>query len=89
MGYETVPKLWLKYKRTVWDYSKSNILSIRNSLKETNWPSMFEGLSVDQRVELFTNRLHSTIKENIPSRVLSFNDKDPPWITRQIKTAIK
>ena len=78
-----------KYKRTVWNYSKSNILSIRNSLKETNWPSMFEGLSVDQRVELFTNRLHSTIKANIPSRVLSFNDKDPPWITRQVKTAIK
>ena len=78
-----------KYKRTVWDYSKSNILSIRNSLKETNWPSMFQGLSVDQRVELFTNRLHSTIKANIPSRVLSFNDKDPPWITRQVKTAIE
>ena len=77
-----------KYKITVWDYSKSNILSIRNSL-ETKWPSMFERLSVDQRVELSTNRLHSTIKANIRSRVLSFNDKDPPWITRQVKTAIK
>ena len=40
-------------------------------------------------VEVFTNKLYGIIKANIPSRILSFNDKDPPWITRQVKTAIK
>ena len=40
-------------------------------------------------VEAFANKLYGIIKTNIPSRILSFNDKDPPWITRQVKTAIK
>ena len=29
------------------------------------------------------------MKANIPSRVLSINDMDPPWIARQIKFEIK
>ena len=40
-------------------------------------------------IEVFTNKLYGIIKANIPNRVLSFNDKDPPWITRQVKSAIK
>ena len=44
------------YKRTVWDYSKANIPTIRNCLKETNWLSVFQGLNVDQMVEVFTNK---------------------------------
>ena len=40
-------------------------------------------------VAILTNKLYANIKANIPSRILSFNDKDPPWITRQVKTAIK
>ena len=77
------------YKRTVWDYSKANIPTIRNCLKETNWLSEFQGLNVDQMVEVFTNKLFRILKANIPSRILSINDKDPPWITRQVKAAVK
>ena len=40
-------------------------------------------------VDVFTNKLYGIIKANIPSRILSFNDKDPPWITRQVKTAMR
>ena len=74
------------YKRTAWDYSKSDIQSIR---EQTDWPLIFQGLNTDQMVDVFTNKLYRMIKANIPSRILSFNDKDPPWITRQVKTAIK
>ena len=34
-------------KRTVWDYLKSDIQSIRTSLQQTNWPSKFQCFSVD------------------------------------------
>ena len=77
------------YKRTVWDYSKSDIQSIRDSLQQTDWPLTLQGLNTDQMVDVFTNKLYGILKANIPSRILSFNDKDPPWITRQVKTAIK
>ena len=77
------------YKKTVWDYSKANIPTIRNCLKETNWLSVFQDLNVDQMVEVFANKLFRILKANIPSRVLSINDKDPPWITRQVKAVVK
>ena len=44
---------------------------------------------MDQMVEVFTNKLYSILKANIPSRVLSIKDKDPPWIKRQVKAAVK
>ena len=50
---------------------------------------MFQDLNVDQMVEVFTNKLYSIMKVNVPSRVPSINDKDPPWITRQVKAAVK
>ena len=77
------------YKRTVWDYSKSNVQSIRGLLQQTDWPLTFQGLNADQMTELFTNKLFGIIKANIPNKILRLNDKDPPWITRQVKTAIK
>ncbi len=40
-------------------------------------------------VDIFTNKLYDIIKGNNPSKVFSFNDKDPPWITNQVKTAVK
>jgi len=77
------------YKKTVWDYSKANIPTIRNCLKETNWLSVLQDLNVDQMAEVFTNKLIRILKANVPSRVLSINNKDPPWITRQVKAAVK
>ena len=55
----------------------------------TDWPLAFHGLNADQMTELFANKLFGIIKANIPNKILRLNDKDPPWITRQVKTAIK
>ena len=38
---------------------------------------------------IFTNEIYSILSAYIPNRVVKFNDKDPPWISNDVKTAIK
>ena len=39
--------------------------------------------------EVFTESINSTLASYIPNRIVKFCDKDPPWISPHIKTAIK
>ena len=38
---------------------------------------------------LFTETILSIFTDNIPNQIIKCNDKDPPWISSEIKTAIK
>ena len=40
-------------------------------------------------VEIFTNSLSEIFSEYIPNKVVKFDDRDPPWMKRELKTAIK
>ena len=77
------------YKRTVWDYSKADILNIKRVLRKVNWPLCLNGLGSNEMVDKFYEVLKSTFSENIPNKIVQFNDKDPPWISREVKRAIK
>ena len=77
------------YKRTLWDYSKADSQSIRNTINELDWHSHFSGLGPEEMTEVFTINLYSIFSSNIPNKVVTCNDKDPPWITPQLKKSIK
>ena len=38
---------------------------------------------------IFTDNLLSILSANIPNREIKCSDKDPPWVTPALKTAIK
>ena len=69
------------YKRTIWDYPKANEQAICDSINAVNWPDNFRDLDSKEMVKVFTDKL--------PNKIVKFNDKDQPWITPQLKTAIK
>ena len=77
------------YKRTIWDYSKANMQSIRNDLQAIDWHTRFDALGSEEMTEVFTASIYATMTSYIPNRVVKCCDKDPPWITPRIKTAIK
>ena len=77
------------YKRNVWDYCKADILNIRSILRNVNWHFCFYGMEPNEMVDKFYEILKSTFSENIPNKIIQFNDKDPPWITQEVKSAIK
>ena len=39
--------------------------------------------------EIFTSVLHSVLSSHIPNKTVKCNDKDPPWITKEPKSASK
>ena len=77
------------YKRTLWDYSKADSQSIRKMINELDWHTRFNGLGPEEMTKVFTNNLYSIFSSNIPNKEVACNDKDPPWITPQLKKSIK
>ena len=52
-----------------------------------DWASQFDGLVADQ--ELFTYKIYSILSLHIPNKVVKCNDKDPPWMTQELKKVIR
>ena len=77
------------YKRQVWDYSKANKEEIWNTLLNIDWSFKFLDLAVDEMTSVFTTSVMDIMLRYIPNKMIKCQDKDPPWITPEIKTAIK
>ena len=59
------------------------------SINKINWTACFDGLNPTEMVEMFTNSLSEIFSEYIPNKVVKFDDRDPPWMKRELKTALK
>ena len=62
---------------------------INHDLSSINWYEMFDGLDVNQAVDLFTMLFLSVITRHVPNREITCSDRDAPWITDDVKKAIK
>ena len=76
------------YKRKIWEYNNANIAEIRHTLQNIDCDEKFQNLHVDSMTDVFCNTLMKVLNKHIPNRIFTFNDRDPPWMTREIKTAI-
>ena len=63
--------------------------AIRSSISSINWAAAFSSLDVDEITELFSKSLIDILSTHIPNKIITCNEKDPPWMTSQLKTAIK
>ena len=70
------------YKRRMWDYKVADVSSTCESLMNIDWYFEFGDLEPNLMVEKFTEIILSIIAENVPNRVITINEKDPPWITK-------
>ena len=77
------------FKRKVWDYSKANVRKIRDTIDSIDWKSKLSDPDPEHMSNLFTKTLLSIFTDYIPNQVIKCSDKDPPWISSEIKTAIK
>ena len=77
------------YKRKVWDYKTAKIDLIRKELLNTNWQSLFLDLNANEMSLVFTDTLLSIFSRHISNKIIICNDKDAPWITPKVKSAIR
>ena len=58
-------------------------------MSSTNWSSLFTDKSPDEMVDLFQDKLKAIMASHIPNKIKTFNERDAPWITPEVKTAIR
>ena len=73
----------------MWDYKVADVSSIRESLMNIDWYFELGDLKPNLTVDKFIEIILSIIADSVPNRVLTVNEKDPPWITKEVKTAIR
>ena len=50
---------------------------------------MFSGLDVDKMTHLFTSKCASIFSGFIPNKTITCDNRNPPWMTTSLKSAIK
>ena len=58
-------------------------------MENIDWPTIFAGLDVDDMTQLFTSKCLNILSQYIPNKIIMCDDRDPPWMTAALKSAIK
>ena len=73
------------YERTVWSYERANTEFIRRAIDQFDWLRALSNVSFDEKVYFFTKTLLNIIQNFIPHETIICDDRDPPWINKEIK----
>ena len=74
------------YKRLVWHYQQANTDLIKRVTELFDWGKSLSNLDVDKQVSVFNEPIMNIFENFIPHETITCNDKDPPWMNKQIKT---
>ena len=69
--------------REVWDYKNVNAEGIQKCIFLFNWKKAFENLSIN--LSTFLNMF----RNYIPNKIVKCSYRDPPWLTKLIKSKLK
>ena len=73
------------YERTVWHHEGANTEPIRRVIDQFDWLRALSNVNVDEKVYFFTKTLLNIIQNFIPHETIICDDRDPPWINKEIK----
>ena len=77
------------YDREVWHYKDAQTNLIQRSITNFDWKRAFTNLNINEQVDLFNKTLFNIFRNFIPHETIKCNPKDPPWINKHIKSAIR
>ena len=77
------------YKRKIWDYKTAKTDLIRADMANVNWQDLFYNLNVNEKSLIFTDIFLSIVAKHISNKIITINEKDAPWVTSEVKTAIR
>ena len=83
------------YEEEIWHYQKANIEKIRKAIDRFLWAMRFTNIDVNEKVNLFNKTIKNIIKNYIlktknyiPHETIICDDRDLPWINKDIKELI-
>ena len=62
---------------------------MQKSISIFNYEKVFANISINEKVGLLKNTLLNIFRNYIPNKIVKCNYRDPPWITKQIKSKLK
>ena len=77
------------YERVMWSYKNANATLISRAVHEFDWENLFFGKNIHEQLNLFNTTVMNIFKNYIPNKIITCNDKDPPWINDEVKNLIK
>ena len=77
------------YQRHVWNYAETNNDAILSALQNVDWHRLFAKKTVHQQVNLLNDTILNIFTNFVPNKVITCDDRDPPWINDIIKDKIK
>ena len=75
------------YQHLVWNFKKSNNGAIKRAIELVNWNFLFSPKNVHEQV-IFNQTLMNIFSNYIPNKLITVDDKDPPWMNEYIKKKI-
>ena len=76
------------YERVFWDYSGADKVSINQATNAKDLDELFANKTVESQVSELNDLLLNISSNCIPNKTFLCDDKDPPWMTNGIETAI-
>ena len=61
---------------------------IRERLANTNWNQLFLNKNLDIMVQIFSSLFLGVMKTSIPNKMVTIDDRDAPWVTPEVKSAL-
>ena len=77
------------YRRKIWDFTLAHTLAIKLQLQNVPWEHLFANQPLDDIVKIFTEIFLSIMSSNIPNKIVTFDDKDAPWVTPTLKNLLR
>ena len=77
-------------ERRTWHYQRANVDAIQRSMNSFPWEQHFSlNNDVNWQVKSFTDIILNIMSNFIPNDTKIITPRDPPWITKELKTKLK
>ena len=70
----------------VWNFKRADVTT---AINQVDWKFMFSCKNVHQPVNIFHKTIINIFSNFIPYKLVTFDDKDPPWMAEKLKEKIK
>ena len=74
------------YQRLVWNNTRTNVNSIKESTYQINWSTILCNKDVLQQVNILKSITLNIFINYVSNKVITIADKDPPWIADFVKS---
>ena len=77
------------YTRRIWDHNNANHEAINNAIDGFDWEKAFSNVNVHTQVKLFNETLSNIFMNFVPNKLITVDERDPPWVTEKNKKNIE